>query len=830
MSKSSVLGFPTPPGWGNRSALGGTYQALQDLRGNNDGLWGNEDKMAGKVGGLFARQPLLLRAKAGATVGLRTKDEIADLEAFRVEAEAAWGAPTVAPELKPRLRHPDLYAAQKAITLSRLERTPSEVTEHVVKAAGKVDDKSIPKRDVFTQLWAAKGVPSGEVVVLSPGFQETWRDFVEVIDKLNEAGHDVLVMDHQWASEVDGRDGGLDRGFGVARDVAAVAAKAAEIARDRHGETGSVILAGNSMGGGAGVFGAAMMNALGKIELEGPQMPKGLRTVLFDPFLGVTPGFMNDAIGLASRIPLVNEVAVPSAGMPDLTDDPTAEQKGAQNAVLADARARLSTMNKALPDLIMTQALARRHPSLLGETIILHAKKDPLADPEKAKSLARTIGAEYRELDNANHVHQLSPEDQVHLVDAINDMAAAENGTVIEPHLDVELRGPLPIEMNEDMRTGTAHYEIFFDDLPTAPLGPRAFGEALQNAKLHEPFAADGEGAVRFEVKMEEGEPKLILEAAVRAAAFTKLPAFFSLRLESGQNIQLFPHAKEVHFDVTARAQRERRESLANMQQLLDGQLGRLGRLKHLLQHPEEIRTGSLHDGRPAIDVAREKLAEASEELRAATDRRDAIAGKLEERWAGLGRQGRTVVLRAAEPRPEDDVWRTLEAELAGAHETWLKLGERKASLEETVEALSGLPGDAVGQYRRELAQVLRAHGAAERALDQAIERCQARLAEVGADDRRLEILNLVYPPEGMDGYAYEQAGNDIHVATANVDVYQRQIDALSERAADRHAGLPKAIAELEEDIRQLRGRMEELQGVIDREAPEVLRRPVVEG
>lgn len=414
----------TPSGWGDRSALGGTFQTLRDLRGNNDGIWGNEDKLGGEPGRLFARQPLLLRGKAAAKVGLRAKDEIAALEEFRQAVELKWGQRTVAPEISARLRRPNLYAAQKALTLARFDRTPDEVTEHVVRAAGRVNGEPIEARDVFTQLWAAKGAPSGEVVVLSPGFQETWRDFVEVIDQLNASGHDVLVMDHQWASETEGKAGGLDRGFGVARDVAAVAAKAASLARERHGAGGSVILAGNSMGGGPGAFGAALMAALGKIDLEGEQMPKGLRTVLFDPFFGATPGFLNDAIGIASRIPVINEIAVPAAGLPDLTDDPVAEQKGAQNAVLAGTRARLSSMNRALPDLEIIQAMARRHGGRLGETIVLHANNDPLADPARAKEMAETIGAEYREIDSGNHVHQLSPTDQGHLVEAINALAA----------------------------------------------------------------------------------------------------------------------------------------------------------------------------------------------------------------------------------------------------------------------------------------------------------------------------------------------------------------------------------------------------------------------
>lgn len=422
MTKTGGLPKASLQGWGDRAALKGTHFTLQDLKGNNDGLWGNEDKMAGRTGGLFARQPLTLKAKAAVAAGFSTKDEIAALESFRVEAEARWGEPTINLADPSKLRRPNLYAAQKALALSRFDRKPSEVKDEVVRASGKVDGQAIEARDVFTQLWSAKGPPSGRVVVLSPGFQETWRDFVEVIDELNAKGHDVVVMDHQWGSEVGSARGGIDRGFGVARDVASVTARAAQIAKERYGDEGSVILAGNSMGAGPGAFGAAQMNALGLIELDGPPMPKNLPVALFDPFFGATKNAMNTLIGAASRLPIMNEVELWAAGQPDLTDDRVAEQKGAQNAVLADTRARLSSMAKALPDLARMQALAGG-PAQFGPTIVVHAKNDPLADPGRAKAVAAAIGAEYRELDNGNHVHQLSPKDQTALVDAIDALA-----------------------------------------------------------------------------------------------------------------------------------------------------------------------------------------------------------------------------------------------------------------------------------------------------------------------------------------------------------------------------------------------------------------------
>ena len=47
--------------------------------------------------------------------------------------------------------------------------------------------------------------------MLSPGFQETGRNFYEQIQLLNQQGHDVLVMDHQWAGYTSGEKGTLDK-------------------------------------------------------------------------------------------------------------------------------------------------------------------------------------------------------------------------------------------------------------------------------------------------------------------------------------------------------------------------------------------------------------------------------------------------------------------------------------------------------------------------------------------------------------------------------------------------------------------------------------------
>ncbi|MEQ9502450.1 MAG: alpha/beta fold hydrolase [Deltaproteobacteria bacterium] len=827
MAKTTGLGFKTPDSWGNRSALGGTYLALKDVRGNRDGLWGNEDQMAGQVGGLFARQPLALRAKATAEVGLRTKDEIRELEQFRAEAEAKWGVPTVAAEVLGQLRHPDLYAAQKAIVLSQLGRAPSEVNEHIVRASGSVANQSIEARDVFTQLWAAKGTPSGRVVVLSPGFQETWRDFVDVVDKINANGHDVLVMDHQWSSETDENAGGMDRGNGVARDVASVMAKAAELARERHGEDGTVILAGNSMGGGPGAAGAAAHIAAGTMALDGAAPPTGVPMALFDPFFGATPNFVNDVVGLAARVPVANRMKVPSAGLPDLTDDKTAEQRGAQNAVLSDARAQLSTMTRALPDIAMIRELARENAHKMGPSIVVHAERDTLADPAAAKAFAKSIGAEMRSIDSSNHVHQLSPTDQQHLVDAIETLATPRHGTVAMPRMNVTLRAPLEMKVSGDLRSAKVRYAIPMDDLDTQPLGDRRFADAIDTISLGRPFVRErSDDNVTFSVEQVNGEATLILEADVVPSVFEQLAAPFSIILDSGQHVLLTPTPETIAYDMTAAEVVSDRSSLENKQSYRAFQQERLGELEHLLANPDEIRTGTYLNGRPAREVRREELAQAKTDHAEAKTRVAELRTAIDQTWAKLDLREKHFAMRVVEPFPADDAWPGIEADLASAYETFLPLDRDKARLTKIVEDTQHLGGEIVGGYRRELIDVTRAHAQASRTLEATIDTATKRFETLGQMERFYTYLADVYPPDGEAPKAYRHAEGSVKNNAHFIEVFTESLRRLEARAEEQHAALPAAIEKLNGEIAETDAAIADLEQQIANPTQQIRTRP----
>lgn len=414
--------FKTPttkPDWGSSTQLQATLQELKDLHGNQDGLWNNETQAAGTPDGFTQQNPMLSKMRQGLHgIGDRQQN-IQTLNQFVQSREAEWGQPIS--RLKPdQLKDGDLFLAQKAIAITRLERSPAEVTEGFIKASGSVNGETIADRQLFYQRFAPLGEPSGKLVLISPGFQETGRNFYEQIQLLNQQGHDVMVMDQQWAGQSDGEAGGLDRGYGVARDVAAMAAAAEQI-RQQEYPAGELILFGNSMGAGPGVLGAMTLNDHNLIQLDGPAMPTGLKAVLQAPFIQASDNWINQAVGLGSRIPLLNAIPLPSAGLPVLTHDPVAAQKGAQGAVLEDTRARLQAMSAAVEDLTVIQNLIATGKGPTGQVEILHAKADPLAAAEASKWLQQHLPHSHLQiLDSDNHVLQQSPTEQQAAVAAFN--------------------------------------------------------------------------------------------------------------------------------------------------------------------------------------------------------------------------------------------------------------------------------------------------------------------------------------------------------------------------------------------------------------------------
>lgn len=394
--------------FGSRAQVGALHAAMEDALGNKDGLFGNEDLPKGALdrSSFFDRQPVLNRLKVGAQTGLSARDEIERLSRFVSAQEERWGTSTTGLSAS-EITDFERFRTEKAIALTRFGRTPEEVLDVIIPAKGSVDGQEIAPRDVFAQVWKPVGEPSGKVVVMSPGFLQTGRNFYEQIDLLNREGHEVVVMDHQWAGYSSGPKGGIDRGFGVARDVAAVAAfahgRAQAVYSDRSPE---VVLVGTSMGAGAGVFSALVMNDAGKVSLEGAQMPKGLSAVLQAPYFDKTPTVVNKGLSLLGRVPLLKDLPLPSLGLPILAKDADINQKLAQHASAEGLVARASAFHASDADIRRVRELLEAGATPEGRVFFLHGDDDPLASLQAAKDMAALLGerATVLEPKSGNHV------------------------------------------------------------------------------------------------------------------------------------------------------------------------------------------------------------------------------------------------------------------------------------------------------------------------------------------------------------------------------------------------------------------------------------------
>ncbi len=393
--------------WGTYAQLAGTCRELDDVRGER---------------ALHARSfenPLVHRL-ARAFEGWMSRDAYsAQLEAMVAGARAAFACAltTIAPTDVGAFR---LFEAQKAIQLARLERSPAELRDFFVEAAGKVEGgPDIPARRVFCQHLTPRGTPSGKVIVYSPYFQGSGRSAYEQARVLADLGHHVVLMDHQWIGHTaGGKRGGFDSGHGIARDVAAVCAKAAEL--------GQVMLLGSSMGGAAALM-AKHLNDTGKMKLEGARMPVGIDAVLQAPYLGTTKSILNTTLRLASRIPFIKDIPLPAMGIPRFVFGRVPTLKTSQDAVLDDAHACLSAITGADAHVASATDEMKSARTLLGRIVIIHGREDPLASFAASKTLVTALGDSARlvELETEQHVFEHDVRFQAVAIDALQTLAHA---------------------------------------------------------------------------------------------------------------------------------------------------------------------------------------------------------------------------------------------------------------------------------------------------------------------------------------------------------------------------------------------------------------------
>jgi len=335
-----------------------------------------------------------------------------EIKRFVERYKAAQGPlTTLAPEDIPD----DMFEGVKAAALIKYGRDPSEVTEGYFRAAGTVAGEQVAPRDIFWQRWKPIGTPNGNVVLIAPGFEETGRDFYEQVNLLNKAGYDVVLMDEQWAGYSDGAPGGIDRGFGVARDVAAAAAFAQNLLDTTYG-TGpknQLVIAGHSMGGGPGVLGSVTLNDAGLIALDGGvQMPKGARVKVFAeaPFFEATDNARTRAAEVLAKIPGFNALEQPDPGLIKTTtsrQDAAVGSLGlAENAVKVQGR----SLDASIPDNTQIMGMIRDGKAPQEDVYIAHARGDLLANFETSQQIVQAMNdqkagrAQLVPLDSDNHL------------------------------------------------------------------------------------------------------------------------------------------------------------------------------------------------------------------------------------------------------------------------------------------------------------------------------------------------------------------------------------------------------------------------------------------
>ncbi len=412
-------------------ALTQTARDLPALGGNANGVF---DEARAPT---FGKVPLLLDVESRFRVGLSADDEIKFLTQVYANKRAAWGDAPITTLPAGALANPAAFELRKVLELAKYDRRPEEVTEAFVKATGTVDGQAIAPREVFTQRYAPRAgvAPTGKVIVISPGFQETGRNFLEQLDALTRAGHTVVTLDHQWAGHTKGAEAGtLDRLYGAARDVAAVAAAAqASLATDPRlakvpASAREVVVLGNSMGGAAALAAAVLVDH-GRLELGGGLVaPKGLRLALQSPFLEPAKNLSTMTATALAKLPLVNKVELRGVNVPPLAFDADTQAKTAQEALLERIVARPEAMVRANDDLADLRASIAAGARPLGQVVVAHGVHDRLAAFAGTTWLAAELGLgadAVVALDTKNHVLEQSRAEHGAIVGLLEAMFAS---------------------------------------------------------------------------------------------------------------------------------------------------------------------------------------------------------------------------------------------------------------------------------------------------------------------------------------------------------------------------------------------------------------------
>ena len=348
----------------------GVVRDWQDVTGNRDGIWENEDLAAGERGWF----------RGG--IERPSTRELADYERWKRLEMHRMGVTSVG--------HSGNKTAQ-GIALNAMARYGRDarafddgfVTSDAIGAA--------PARSVYVQRWDAVG-PQKVVTVIVPGYTESTQDWMHVANKMNAAGSRVYVFDPPGQGLTDGRKGDVEDSREWQSAYRAVLAKA-----QAENPGAKVVVMGHSTGGGV-VADDFRDRVNGQIHTKAPD---GL--VLSAPYLDLRPTMMNKISGVLANVPGANRIQVPV--LVKLSDDDLGVTRLKQLQGATGAKNTLHFID------VMSE-MVKRHERWLDEAVsgiavplgVVQGVDDNVTNPDASKTLVRkTAGAHFTSVDTGSH-------------------------------------------------------------------------------------------------------------------------------------------------------------------------------------------------------------------------------------------------------------------------------------------------------------------------------------------------------------------------------------------------------------------------------------------
>lgn len=354
----------------SRRAYWGLVRDYQDIVGNNDGIWENEDLARGERG--------IWRGG----VEDPNADELHAWRTWKVMQLNRWGVDRVG------TTGSEVVSSIALHTLVRYDRDPSSFTDGylLTERVGRA-----PARHIYYQRWEAKG-DTKVVTVLIPGYHECSTDWRHVIQRLNELGSRVYVIDPPGHGVSEGPRGDVKdyREWRNAYD--AILARA-------HAENPDATIVAMGHSTGAGVIADDMHNrVLGQTHGPGPDA-----MLLSSPYLTLKDSNFNWLVHRSAEVSWNESKAVPQIGV---LSEAMVGIRRAQWKKIWDLPRRVHFVREF-------SVMERRHTEWIkgptGITIplkVVQSLKDPTVSPKASEALVEhTPGAEIVHPDTVEDHH-----------------------------------------------------------------------------------------------------------------------------------------------------------------------------------------------------------------------------------------------------------------------------------------------------------------------------------------------------------------------------------------------------------------------------------------